>query len=498
MRSRGWSWLNGSLVGLARVITRVSWLYPWIELVSYSPFQLNRPLIPLWLVGLILLVSWGLTLWAVNQGTELWRWQLFIAVLGLVLLLWLLWWRLYQPAFPMWDVGWMERLVRDLTSWRGMVRPLALILLGAYLWWRGIADGRSHPWHEIIFRTFRVGLFWLVALAVLSNYWPAARPPGLWTAAVTFVVSSLSAMALVDLDEVRRRGGAVARTLFTVNRYWLSTLLTTIGLITLLGLVLTYIAAPSRIEALLKALTPLVNFLADLLGFVLYYLLMAIAYPLFWILTPLIQALSRMFALQMPELEQKPQDRFSSQFEQMKRGGAQAPSWLGVTAKGVFLLLLVGGIGLLFALALRRYARQDEEGVEETRELIWSPELMRGEWRDLLRRLRRGGRRAEKARSPFLSLRGEKRSRLIIRRVYQRLLAWAGDHDLIRPPGATPREYAHILHGRHPALEWRTITEAYIQARYSVDHLPPGLADRVRADWRRLSRRLSDEERDDS
>jgi len=492
MRSRGWNWLNGSLIGLARVVMRLCWLYPWIELVSYSLFQLDRPLIPLWLTGLILLVGWGLTLWAINRGAELWRWQLSIAGLGLGLLLWLLWWRLYRPAFPMWDVGWVERLVRDLTSWRGVLNPLTLTLMAAYLWWQGIADGRTPPRHEAVFRSFSVGFCWLVMLAILSHYWAVLRPPTLWPAAVAFVVSALAALALVDLDEVRRRSGRVARGLFAVNRYWLFTLLTTIGLITLLGLVLAYIAAPSRIAALLAALTPLVNFLADILTPAIYYLILAIAYLLFLVLTPLIRALNRLVRFWMPELGQEPfPEQFAPQLEQLERGRAQAPPWLEVTAKVMFLLLLVGGIGLVFALALRRYTRQDEEGVEETRELIWSPELMREEWRALIRRLRRWPRRARKAHSAFLPLLGIEHNRRAIRQVYQQLLAWAGDHGLPRPPGATAHEYAATLDDHYPAPEWHTITETYTRARYTVDPLSPELADQVQGDWLQLSRRLS-------
>jgi len=494
MRSRSWRWPSGSLAGLAQIVMRVCWLYPWIELVSYSLFQLDRPLIPLWLTGLILLASWGLTLWAVNRGTGLWQWRLAVAGLGLGLLLWLLWWRLYQPTFSIWDVGWVERLFRDLTSLEGVLHPLTLILMGAYLWWRGIADGRVLPWHEAIFRSFSVGFFWLVILIVLSHYWPVLHSPSLWPATVAFVVSSLVALALVDLEEVRRRGERAAQALFTVNRYWLSTLLTTVGLITLLGLALTYIAAPSRIAALSRALTPVVNFLGGILSFVLYYLLLAIAYPIFLVLAYLVRALGHLFQLQALELNQKLlPDQFNSQLEQLQQGQAQAPPWLGVAAKGMFLLFLVGGIGLLFALALQRYVHQYEEGVEETRELIWSPELMREEWRALMRRLRRRGRRAGKARSPFLSLRGVERDRRTIRRVYQQLLAWADDHGLPRPPGATPHEYASTLDEHYPAPEWHTITEAYIQARYAVASLPPGLAGQVQADWRQLSNRLSTE-----
>lgn len=514
MRSRGWNWLSVGavrqplLVGLTQVAMRLCWLYPWIEMVSYSLFRLDRPFIPLWLTGLILLASWGLALWATNREAVgpsgqagFWRWQLSIAGLGLGLLLWLLWWRLYREpktlCYPIWNIDWVEHLVRDLTSWQGVLLPLTLTLMGAYLWWRGIADGRTPPWHETIFRSFSVGFSWLVALAILSHYWPVFRPPTLWPATLAFVVSALAALALVDLDEVRRRGGGGARALFTVNRYWLFTLLTTIGLITLLGLALSIIAAPSRIAALLTALAPLLDFLARILIPVIYYLILAIAYLLFLILTPLARALNRLLRFWMPQLAQKPfQDRFASQLEQLERGRTQAPPWLGVTVKAAFLLLLVGGIGFIFALALRRYTRRDEEGVEETRELIWSPEIMREEWRALIRRLRRRGRKTREAQSPFLPLLGVDRDRRAIRQVYQQLLAWAGEQGLPRPPGATPHEYAAILDDHYAAPEWCTIAHAYTQARYAVDPLPPELVAQVQGDWLRLSYRWQKHEHD--
>jgi hypothetical protein len=479
---------------------RVCWLHPCIELVSYTLLRLDRPLIPLWLMGLILLAGWALafqivhsqpalsqTVYSRDQEAALRRWQLLIAGLGLGLLLWLLWWRLYRPVFSIWDWSWVRHLIRDLTSWPGMLLPLILMLMGAYLWWRGLTDGRTPPWHETLFRAFSVGFSWLVVLAILSHYWPVLRPPSLWSAALVFVVSALTALALVDLHEVRRRGGTVPRDLLTINRYWLLTMLTTIGLITSLGLALTYLAAPSRIAVLLEALTPLLDFLADLLVPVIYYLILIVSYPLFLILIPLIQALSRVVRRWMPEPGQEPfHDQFAPQLESLEGKGAQVPPWLHVTTKAMFLILLVGGIGLAFALALRRYTRQDEEGVEEARELIWSAEMMREEWRALLQKLRRRLRPDRRAELPFLSLSGVEPERRAIRQVYQQLLAMARDRGLPRPPGATPLEYASMVNDRYAASEWRAIGEAYTRVRYTVGPLPPGLADQVQANWSRL------------
>ena len=511
MSSRAWDWLHGSLIGLARVAMRVCWLYPCIELAGYALLRLDQPLIPLWLMGLILLVGWAVALQIVHgqpapgrmvrsrdRETVPPRQQLFVAGLGLGLLLWLVWWRLYRPAFPLWDKRWVEHLARDLTTLGGMLRPLTLTLTGAYLWWRGLADGRTRPGHETTFRSFSVGFSWLVAVSLLSHHWPVLRPPSLWPAALAFVVCTLTTLALVDLDEVRRRSGLRAGKgpyAATVNRYWLLTLLTTIGLITGLGLSLTYLAAPSRIAALLEALTPLLDFLAELVISVIYYMVLAVSYLLFLILTPLMRVLNRLLRLSMPELgREPPREEFAPQFEQSEGQRVQLPPWLDMTARAMFLILLVGGIGLLFALALRRYSRRDEEGVEETRELIWSAETMREEWHALIQKLRRRSRGMTGARSPFLPLLGLGPDRRAIREVYRQLLAWAADRGLPRPAGATPYEFVSLLSDHYTAPEWGTITEAYVRARYTVDPLPAEMAGQVQTDWLRLSRRWEKEE----
>jgi hypothetical protein len=501
MRSRRWIWLNGSLIGLARATVRVCWLFPCVELLSYRLLGLDRPLIPPWLMALILLAGWMLAFLFVQselaagqsgqpraQRVGLRERRLVIAGLGLGLLLWLVWWRLYRPDFTLWNRGWVAQLVRALTRGQGMSLPLSVMLIGAYLWWRGLSDGSMPPWHGALFGTFVVGLAWLVGLAVLSHYQPTLRPPSLWPAALAFVISSLAALALVDLDEVRRRGGAAAHDLLTINRYWLFTTLTSIGLITALGLALTTIAAPLRIAALLDAFTSFLDLLSGFLVPVILHLVEAIAYLVFLILSPLIRFLRGLLRQEMPAPDQQSLDARSAwEFPQPAGARPQAMPWLDAMARAAFLILLVGGMGLAFVVALRRYVRRSEDGVEETRELIWSADLMRDEWHALVQRLRRGRRRDGQQGPAFLSLRGVEADRRRVRQVYQQLLARAGDQGLPRPPGATPHEYGAALNDRYAAPEWRTITDAYIRARYAAVPLSPSLASQVEADWQKLS-----------
>jgi hypothetical protein len=266
-----------------------------------------------------------------------------------------------------------------------------------------------------------------------------------------------------------------------VDRYWLLTTLTTIGVITLLGLALTRLVVPSRITGMFEALGAVLGFLANLL-------ILIVAYPLFLILTPLIRALSGLFRIWMPEPGQGlPGNPFASELVRLEGGTVQAPAWLQAIASVMSVVLLAGGIGLIFALALRRHTRQDEEGVEETRELVWSVDVMREEWRALFQNLRGRLRKLRDAQPRFLSLGGLDPERRAIRQLYQQLLALAEDQGLPRPPHATPLEYASILEDCYATSEWQTISQAYTRARYTLGPLPPGLAAQMRASWLRLS-----------
>jgi hypothetical protein len=163
--------------------------------------------------------------------------------------------------------------------------------------------------------------------------------------------------------------------------------------------------------------------------------------------------------------------------------------WLGFVA-----LLVV--IAIAFALALRYFGSRRGEEADETRELIFSGDLLQEQLASLWRKWRQrfSGRAAGKT-DPYLSLAGETENRRLIRAVYQALLAAATAQGHGRVQAQTPVEYQAALAARFPtggaALD--TITAAYMQARYGLEPPPAGQVEAVQRAWDALREVLANE-----
>jgi hypothetical protein len=148
---------------------------------------------------------------------------------------------------------------------------------------------------------------------------------------------------------------------------------------------------------------------------------------------------------------------------------------LNVLRQGLTLVVIVLVVGVVFWAAMRRMARLRGGDADEQRESIASRSLLWRQLRDLLRRRRQ----ADTAAGEYLDLSGPADDpRLMVRRAYQGLLAWARAKALPRRrAGQTPTTYARVLDSHLPncAADLETLTRVYGRARYGG--LPPSLAE---------------------
>jgi hypothetical protein len=147
-------------------------------------------------------------------------------------------------------------------------------------------------------------------------------------------------------------------------------------------------------------------------------------------------------------------------------------------------VLLLVAVILIFALAFRRFKTLFKDEVEESREIIFSMDLLKEQLAQLL------GRRTKANAAPpepFVCIEGDD-PRAQIRRTYQALLAWAAAQGVPRSPGQTPGEYLSSLDQVLPSYidPISTITTAYVQARYSAALISPALADQVVHAWQAI------------
>jgi hypothetical protein len=482
MSWKRWNWLDSGILPLALAVLRACWLWPWLALLQrWVAFSYEGTLLPFGAVlGLLLggavAARRALALTAIRARAA-------VAVIGLLVVFTVLWWRLYRVQYAPWDLRWVGVWGNETTTWtdwetRGVPTPVFMLLAMAYLWLRGVLDGgRLSVMREHVWRTFVAGFIALVPLLLVANLDGGGLPEGtgnlLWlyfaTAMVALALTGLKAAGGLDnIAGAEEEGDVQPR----FDRYWLGSVVSVIAGLLGFALVLSALIAPDVAAQVLRTVWIVIRqgilYLWIAISFVIY----PIAYLLALMLRPVLDRLVEFlgpggsFRLELPETP-KP--------EELRKGEPVSIfESMPVELRWVALAVLIIVIGLAFALALRRILSRAKarNGIVEVRETILSRNLLQEQlielWQSLVDRLRRGSKAVV---SPFFSLEGEPSTRRVIRAVYQTLLANAQGRGLPRLRGQTPIEYRHELEQiwstNHEALD--VITAGYVQARYAPD-----------------------------
>jgi hypothetical protein len=451
---------------MAVTILRLCWLAPWLGLLQrkLAPAYQGDPLLPLWLIGGLLL---GSTLVARRVSRfSLAHGRLVIAVLGLATLLLVLWWQFYRLDYPLWEWHWLRLWGREMLFWSGEP-PLSYFTLPVvvYLLLRGIVDGSRPLERSHVASAFAAGCLALATYLLLASSLEPGLPVGMGIVvflffAVTMVALAFSSLKIVPAYQAGQAGPAL------LNRYWLGSVLTIIVGLLAVGLLASLLVSP---EIVAQSVSWAWGIVSQVLIF-LIQLISLILSPILYLLAGLLRQLYATDASlpSEPELPQEGQPNYLA--DTLVPAIEQLPGeW-----RWVALLFVILGIALVFALVWRRLLAAEKDDVEETRELIFSRDLLQAQlakgWPDWLQRLRGA---PSALFSPFLSLAGEPDTRRTIREAYQSLLAATRRSGLARDPSRTPLEYrdkvAQTLPETNDALD--ILTERYIQARYDAE--PP-------------------------
>lgn len=500
MSRQPWNWVSDGVLPAAVVILRACWLWPWLQMLHrwLAPSQPGPLLSLAWVIGLqaggIAAARLTLARRAPDARDSLARERLAVAVLGVVGISLALWWNLQRASYPLGDLRWLGALAMSLTHW-GDEMPAAFIALvaGAYLWLRGVMDGARPLLYDDVWGTFAAGFVALLLLLLLGRVTGDDIPTGIEGSVLALFAVGMMALALASLDLARGIGRQRGQLPLPINRYWLVSVVVVVAGLLALGLLLSLIFAPAVVARAMGWTA----WLLQAIGWVLYAVFVAVVYLVFLVLEPLIYWLRGRLAataerppLQLPN--------FQGQLEEITPGTPVAlPAAYTEALRWGGLALLILVIGVAFALALRRLLPPPEEGVEETRELILSRQLLEEQlaqlWQGWLRRLRRGSARRL---SPFLSLEGEASGRQVVRAIYQALLAAAQARGHPRPRQRTPSEYQHDLASTWPeagpALD--IVTDGYVQARYGEDPPPESQVEQVRRAWEEVRTIFEDQE----
>ncbi|MCI0397713.1 MAG: DUF4129 domain-containing protein [Chloroflexi bacterium] len=481
-----WHWLNDGVLTLAMITLRLCWLWLWLGLVRrWLIPSYQGPLLPAWLMVGLLLGSLVVTRWVSRRSREGMRARLVLAGLGLAVMFLIFWGQFYRLHYPLWDWRWLNQWGQGMLFWVGEPPPSYLALPAiVYLWLRGILDGSRSLARRHVVRAFAAGCVALVIFLLVAEISPGGRPAGTGGVIFLFFAMGMMALALSSL-----RSGRVSEMgpngQLRLNRYWLGSTLTVILVLLLLGLSLSLLISPTTVAQMLAwawdVLSQVLILLIKIISLILYPILFLLAR----LLASGLQRLFRSDANPLPQLE-GPEDRQANNlFDEVIPFVEQLPDeW-----RWVALLFFILGIGLLFALVWRRLAAIKKGDIEETREMIFSRELLRAQLAQLWPGWLKGWRRADPAWiSPFLSLAGESQTRRAIRERYQALLAAARQRGQPRARHQTPDEYeqtlAQALPGAPDALN--VITGNYLQARYSREVPTPAQVEETGQAWERL------------
>ncbi len=570
-----WSWLDdGVLPGLIAIV-RACWVWPWLLLIQYalSP-GFTEAALPLWGVLLLPVLSFTLARWASRQvssqpdamtatapasarisalepayGTAQVPLmpRLFVAFLGIVVAIFVVWWQIYRGELGLTNFVWVERLGDSLIRWPETAIPPTVLLMatGLFLWMRGLLDASRSLTHDTVWQIFLRSIVMMVLYLIIITMADLDRVGQLITSVLVMLAAGMSALAFSSVkitsgldralglgvrnlgvdDDDGSMGVLGGQSIPVINRHWLLSVSVAIGLLMVLGLLLTWLIAPEMLDAALNVLWAIATFVGDIAAYILIglaYVGAMIFYYLFYqFLEPLLRRLMERLNIDealLEALEERPEET-----QEAIEVVEQAPvpdeyRWLGLLIIGLLTLLV-------FAFAIRRLTSSKVEVLDEERESILSSDLLQDQLKNVWDRLR-GRFRNQNPDDPYLALDGEE-SRRRIRLVYQSLLALATELGQPRDPASTPVEYSSRLaratyvnhgaialetqpmtasntsnheadasrvlrkfYGERFAPQLERITAGYVAARYGDEAPPNTMAADVEAAWREIEGEL--------
>ena len=454
-------WIELIFMPLALTIIIVAWFSPattWLLRAVAGPDRLAPTPTHLMLV-IVLLISTLVTRLALTD--RMWRPRVVIVISGLVTIG-------VAAAFSYRGTAFLS----DLFNWGDAISPEWVLLLAlAALWWRGILIGRSQALvEESLEQTFFTGVVVLGLLLYFNQVSPYLDPLDLLVTVIVFFAASLGTLMIVNIERARLHHTDPG---FQFNRHWIGTIIGVIAAILLGAMGLASIFSPDSVREFGGTLQPVVVAVGSVLLQIFMFiteLLLRLIEPLIPIIKAIMQGLVDLlgriaavfrdlgFNINVGDVQRSIEDFLNS------------PGFLTVTRGSLMIVVLVAFI-LIIVWALYRSGLLSRRNYDETRENIASRELLVGQIKQLLSRLRP---RRTPPHSLYLPLDGAD-PRFAIRRTYQEFLEWTRVRVRARAPHQTPLAYAEKLGNLSAAQQEpvSALTALYLRARYDTAPLTP-------------------------
>lgn len=352
---------------------------------------------------------------------------------------------------------------------------LTTLLVAAGLWWWGLRAGSTTVSYDALTRNFQIGLVGLMCVLALNSAAALIERSALLAVLLAYLALGLFLLALASIQATRRYERAFGEPDLALPGHWWATVGAVVAVLLVVALVLSWLFVPETLGRLAAALGAVLAMVGQIVAWV----IMVISYPIFMVLAWLVGLLAMLPLPEPMQVAMAPPSPLAPPTQGAGQAGTPIDPTVWWIAAGV---LAIAAIAVLFVLAVRRYQAVAEDDVAETHEGILSIDLLKAQLAELLRRRSR-----VQVRPPYLSLTGEDAATRV-RRTYQQLLQWAAARGHERTPGMTPAGFCAHLATAYPAnaASFMVITAAYTQARYGLNPLPAGEAERVAAEWQQI------------
>jgi hypothetical protein len=459
-------WLPRSAQLALVLAVDAGFLYAWSAALGGWIDPANpRPTLGLTLViGILVLATLAARLWSVRFATARFA-GLTVAFLGLVIAILIALVASWAGAGTRdWSIAW-----RVLGQTSLGLRVTSEVGLALVAWWRGIAAGRTRLVLEDVEGGLRGAVLALAGVFLLN----ALAPPGsqavestLTGATAIVLFAGLTGLPLARVFDMSERPHHQEGPPLGVRGHWLTILLGTIAVLLLITALLAQVFTFERIDDLTRPLAGPANA-------VFWTLFYVIVVPLGFVVEGLIYLIRLFLHPGSPTPPpQPPNFDFAKALRAQSQGGAGPPDALLVAARWTVGLVLAAIVVWLLTRALFRFAEWGtNDGVEESRDFVWSWSTLR-EWLQRLVRSLRGWKppplvavvhRASVPRVGDVGLLGP-------RELYRELLRLGALRGRPRARDETPREYERALEGVNPfdagRAETEILTDVYGRARY--------------------------------
>lgn len=454
---RSWNWIDEGVLPYALAAMRAVWLWLGLCLWAHVLEPPRSELIPFLIVFGLLAVSTLFTQLALFRLRDVRGTWLVVGGGVLAALL-----TLYTSfgSKPFQDFGAL----------------IITIVFTAWCWRWGIVAGREPIRYDTYARNFVYGII-AIALVVFGAFLTRAIAPAeLIFPILAFFALGLGILALASLRDAQQYERATFGQSFRLNRFWLGTVALVVLALMVVGFILGGVFTPEWAARAVDALLFLWRLITSVL--------LIIAYVVALIFFGILDVLGRVIHFAPSEGEpfqlQEP-PRLDELLKNQDAATSTLPPELVLVAQILSAFFIALALAALFAIAFRRFRAYAAEDTDETRESVFSLDLLQAQLRNLFR----GASQTQNAVAPYAEIRGDD-ARAQIRRVYQELLAWAAQRGITRAAGQTPRELEHALAAQFEtrAEQFALITNEYVNARYSIEPIHAQNAERVVRAWK--------------